>query len=414
MNSKISGLYKLNIKERQEKLIKAGFPKEEIEKINNFGSLGETASDHLIENVIGALTLPLGIATNFVINGKDYLIPMVLEEASVVAAASKAAKLSEGFTAKAEESIMIGQILLTEISDVEKTINEILKKEKELIESITNPEDIMVKLGGGAKKIKAIKLKENWIEVQLLVDCKDAMGANTVNTLCEKLAPQLEKISNGNALMRIISNLAIYRKVKAKTIWKKELIGEEAIKAIIKANEFAELSPFRGSTHNKGIMNGIDAVCIATGQDFRAIEAGAHSFACFEKKYSPLTKYYKNSEGNLVGEIELPLAIGTVGGATKINPAAQFSMKLLEINSAKELECVIACVGLAQNFAALYAITTEGIQRGHMSLHAKNIAVNAGAKEKEINLIAEKMIKEKKISEENARKILEEIREKNN
>jgi hydroxymethylglutaryl-CoA reductase len=412
LNSKISGFHKLSIKERQEKLIELGFPKTEIEKINNFGSLGEKASDRLIENVIGAITLPLGIATNFSINGKNYLIPMALEESSVIAAASKAAKLSNGFTAKANESIMIGQILLTEVKEIEKTMKEIKLNEKKLIELITNPEEIMVKLGGGAKKINLIKLKENWIEVQLLVDCKDAMGANTVNTLCEKLAVELEKISQGKALMKIISNLAIYRLIQAKSIWKKEILGETAINGILQAQEFAELSPFRCSTHNKGIMNGIDAVCIATGQDFRAIEAGAHSFACFKKNYSPLTKYYKNESGDLIGEIELPLAIGIVGGATKINPVAQASMKLLEINSAKELEEIIACVGLAQNFAALYAITTEGIQRGHMGLHAKNIAVNAGAKENEIELIAEKMIKEKKISEENARKILNEIRKK--
>jgi hydroxymethylglutaryl-CoA reductase len=412
LNSKISGFHKLSIKERQEKLIELGFPKTEIEKINNFGSLGEKASDRLIENVIGAITLPLGIATNFSINGKNYLIPMALEESSVIAAASKAAKLSNGFTAKANESIMIGQILLTEVKEIEKTMKEIKLNEKKLIELITNPEEIMVKLGGGAKKINLIKLKENWIEVQLLVDCKDAMGANTVNTLCEKLAVELEKISQGKALMKIISNLAIYRLIQAKAVWKKEILGEPAINGILQAQEFAELSPFRCATHNKGIMNGIDAVCIATGQDFRAIEAGAHSFACFKKNYSPLTKYYKNESGDLIGEIELPLAIGIVGGATKINPVAQASMKLLEINSAKELEEIIACVGLAQNFAALYAITTEGIQRGHMGLHAKNIAVNAGAKENEIELIAEKMIKEKKISEENARKILNEIRKK--
>ncbi len=411
MNSNLSGFYKLSVSERQQKLIDLGLTENDVNTLNNFGSLGLEKANNLIENVVGGLTFPVGVATNFVVNNKPYLVPMAIEEASVVAAASKAAKLSEGFEAKASESIMIGQILLINVKNIDEVVKKIVDEEKDLIESITNPEDIMVKLGGGPKQIKVIKLKEDWLEVQLLVDCKDAMGANTVNTLCEKLAPKLEELSNGVALMRIISNNAIYRTVKSKTVWLKEKIGgSKVVDGVINAWRFAVLSPFRCATHNKGIMNGVDAVCIATGQDFRAIESGAYSYAFKNNKFEPLTKYYKDSEGNLVGEIELPLAIGTVGGATRINPVAQVSMKLLGVKTAKELEEVIASVGLAQNFAALYAITTEGIQRGHMRLHAKNLAVQAGASGKEINIVAEKMIVEKNISEENARKILEKIR----
>ncbi|MFH1587757.1 MAG: hydroxymethylglutaryl-CoA reductase, degradative [Candidatus Diapherotrites archaeon] len=417
MNSELSGFYKLSIEERQKKLIDSGIAKEEIDKINNFGSLGKENADRMIENVIGGITFPIGIAVNFVINGKPVLIPMATEESSIVAAASKAAKLSSGFEAKAEDSLMIGQILLTEVKE-KKAVELIKEKEKELIEFISGNDSILEKLGGGAKKITAKKLKEKWIEVHLIVDCKDAMGANTVNSLLEKLAPKLEELTQGTALMKIISNNAIYRKVKAKAVWKKEKLNEnrneaeKIIQSIIEANEFAKLSEFRAATHNKGIMNGIDAVAIATGNDFRAIEAGVHCFACREGKYMPVTKYYKDAEGNLIGEIEIPIQIGIVGGATKVNPSASACIKLMEINNVKELECIMACVGLAQNFAAMNAITTEGIQKGHMRLHAKNIAFNAGAKGKEIEKTAEKMISEKNISQGNAEKIIKEMRGK--
>jgi hydroxymethylglutaryl-CoA reductase len=410
MDLNLSGFYKLSVEERQKKLIESGIAKEAIEKINNFGSLGKKNADTMIENVIGAISFPIGIATNFIVNEKPVLIPMATEETSIVAACSKAAKLSSGFEAKASDSLMIGQILLTETK--ENAIEKIKEKEKELIEALTDKESIIVKLGGGPRKITAKKIKEKWIEVHLIVDCVDAMGANTVNSYCENLGPKLEELTGGTTAMKIISNNAIHRTVKAKAVWKKEKIGEKEIEKIIEANEFAKLSKFRAATHMKGIMNGIDAVAVATGNDFRALEAGIHCNACKKGNYQPATEYYKDKNGNLVGEIELPMQIGIVGGATKINPSAQACLNILGIKNVKELECIMASVGLAQNFAAMYAITTEGIQKGHMRLHAKNIAINAGAKEKEIELTAKKMIQENNVCQTNAEKIIKEIREK--
>ncbi|MEK6958919.1 MAG: hydroxymethylglutaryl-CoA reductase, degradative [archaeon] len=420
------GFYKKTIAERQEIIAKEfAFTEDEKKLLAKEGSLSFNIADRLIENVIGTYPLPLGIATNFVVDGKEYVVPFVLEEPSVVAAASNAAKMSSGFTTTADDPVMIGQIQLVEIKDSKKAVKAIESKKSEFLEFLKTVDPVLVRFGGGPKDIKAFVLdtpRGEMIEVQLLVDVRDAMGANAINTMLEKIAPKLEEATGAKSRLKIISNLAIYRKATAKTTWTKEVLeesvkgaglevkGEEIVDRILDAYEFAAATQFRSTTHNKGIMNGIDSVVIATGNDFRAIESGAHSFAAYGHEYKPLTKYSKDIKGNLVGEIELPMALGLVGGATKIHPLAQLNLKILGVKSASELARVIASVGLAQNFAALRAIVTTGIQAGHMKLHAKNIAVQAGAKESEIEAVVAKMVEAKQINQAKAEEVLAELR----
>ena len=410
MDSTFSRFYEKQIAERQA-IAKdyARLSEEELSILQKEGNLSLSTADKMSENVIGTISLPLSIAPHFTINEKTYAIPMAIEEASVVAAASNAAKLSCGFSASADESIMAGQIQLVGIKNPAKAAKEILKNKKALLSKANSRDSILISLGGGVKDIKtkilATKRGKHLI-VELLVDVKDAMGANAVNTFCESLKSDLEQISGGKARARIISNLAVNRLARAKARWKKEVIGKETIEAILDAYEFAKADQFRCTTHNKGIMNGIDALAIATGQDFRALEAAAHSYASYKRKYSPLTKYYKDREGNLWGEIELPIAVGIVGGATKTNPVAKLSLKIAGIGSAKELAMCMASLGLANNFAALRALSTEGIQKGHMKLHARNIAINAGVPENKVEAVAESMIKENSISVSRAKEIL--------
>ena len=409
--SQVSKFYKKTLQERLAILKEfAELNEEEISQLEKYGALDFEMADRMIENVIGTFQLPLGLATNFKINRKEFLIPFALEEPSVVAAASNAAKLSEGFEAKASEPIMIGQIQIVGSQDPEKAAEAIKEKEKELTEKANSVDSVLVKFGGGAKKVEASVMETSrgkMIKVHLLVDVRDAMGANAVNTMCERISPELEKITGGEVRLRIITNLAVHRTVKATSVWKKETLGENAIEKILDAYEFAANDVYRACTHNKGIMNGIDAVVVATGNDFRAVEAGAHAFASITGKYLPLTKYYKNDSGDLVGEIELPLAIGLVGGATRTHPLAKINIKLLGVKTANELSEIIASVGLAQNFAALRALATEGIQKGHMKLHAKNIAIQAGAKENQIDSVADQMSKEGNISVTRAKEIIE-------
>lgn len=409
--SKVSKFYEKNLDERL-KIIKdaGGLSTEEIESLKKYTALDFEMADRMIENVYSTMPLPLGIATNFSVNGKEVLIPFALEEPSVVAAASNAAKLSSGFEAKATEPIMIGQILITHSENPEEGIKKTLAKEKELLEKANSGDSTLIKFGGGARKLTGNVIETQrgkMVVFQLLVDVRDAMGANAVNTMCERISKDIEALSGGTARVKIISNLAIHRTVKAKGIWKKETLGEDTIEKVLDAYEFAANDEFRACTHNKGIMNGIDSVVIATGNDFRAVEAGAHAFASRSGKYKPLTRYYKNENGDLVGEIELPLAVGLVGGATRTHPTAKINVKILGVKTANELSEIIASVGLAQNFAAMRALATEGIQKGHMKLHAKNIAVTAGASGKMIDEIAEKMAKEGNISVTRAKELIE-------
>ena len=410
--SRISGFYKLPIEERVRKVKEfAGLSDEEEKLLLSMSALPMETADRMVENVIGTFQLPLGIATNFLINGRDYLIPMAIEETSVIAAASNAAKMARvqgGFKAEASEPLMIGQI---QILNPNKNAAEEIEKHKEEIIELANAQDkILVSLGGGARDVEARWISEDMMCIHLIVDVRDAMGANAVNTMAEACAPLVQNITGGRALLRIISNLADKRLVEAQAVFDKDAIGgEKVVDDILHAYKFASIDPYRAATHNKGIMNGIDAVIIATGNDWRAIEAGAHAFAA-KNGYTSLTTWRKNEEGHLEGKIKIPMAVGLVGGATKVHPMAQLSIKILGIKSAKELAEVIASVGLAQNFAAIRALATKGIQDGHMRLHAKNIAIMAGATGDEIDRVAEVMIKERKIRMDRAKEILDELR----
>ncbi|WDF25010.1 hydroxymethylglutaryl-CoA reductase, degradative [Fusobacterium nucleatum] len=413
--SNYSGFYKLSVEERLDEVVKfANLDKEDIENIKNTDALDISKADNMVENVIGRFTLPMGVALNFKINDKDYIIPMVSEEASVIAAASNAAKLarsSGGFYTSNTGSIMIAQIQIVGVKDVNYT-RMVIYENKERILKICNDKDpVLVKFGGGALDIDVRVIEtnfENMVILHLKVNTLDAMGANAVNTMAEAVAPFIETITGGTVYLRILSNLAIERLVRARTkIKKEELGGEEVVNKIILAYTFAEADPFRATTHNKGIMNGISAVVLATGNDTRAIEAGAHAYASITGSYKPLTKWEKDNNGDLVGTIELPLALGLVGGATKIHPTAKTVVKILGVKSATELGEIVASVGLAQNLAAIKALATEGIQRGHMSLHAKNIASVAGAKGEELDRIVKKMIEDKNINLEYAKSLLE-------
>jgi len=414
--SKISGFYKQDLEKRLE-IVRdfAGLNEEEIKVLGNTGSLGEIA-DRMIENVVGAMPLPIGIAVNFQVNGKDYLIPMAIEEPSVVAAASNAAKMARekgGFQTSSTEPIMVGQIQLTNVSDPSSAKFTILANKHRILELANENDSVLVNLGGGAKDIE-VKVIDTiagpMVIVHLLVNVKDAMGANAVNTMAEAVSPLIEQLTDGKVNLRIISNLATHRLAFARAVFAKDAIGgEEIVDGIVSAYLFAKSDPYRCATHNKGVMNGIDAVVIATGNDFRAIEAGAHSYAGITGECLPLTKWEKNKDHDLVGTIELPVAVGIVGGATMVHPTAKVNLKMLGVKTANELAEIIAAVGLAQNFAALRALATEGIQRGHMSLHARNVAIAAGAKGEMIDRVVEILVREKKVRVDRAKEVLKEM-----
>lgn len=415
-SSKVSGFYKLPVKDRV-KFVKdfADLSKEEEELFSSHLDM-ETA-DRMIENVLGTFEIPLGIAVNFQINGKDYIVPMAIEESSVVAAASNAAKIARvkgGFTTEFSNPLMIGQIQLLKVEDVAGAAQGILNHKKELLELANAQDKILVKLGGGAKDLEVRILDSplgKMIVTHLIVDVRDAMGANAVNTMCEALAPMLEELTGGKVRLKILSNLADKRIVKAKAVFDKEKIGgEKVVDAFIESYTLASIDPYRAATHNKGIMNGIDALIIATGNDFRAIEAGAHAYAARNGQYTSLSRYYKDKDGNLVGELELPMAVGIVGGAANIHPKARLCRKILGITTAQELAEVIVSLGLAQNFAAVFALSTVGIQKGHMSLHAKNIAVMAGAKGDQIDKVTKQLVKEGNVKLDRAKEIIEKIK----
>jgi len=383
---------------------------EDFSLLKNLNSLDFDLANRMIENVVSTMPLPLGVAANFLINGKNYFIPMAIEESSVVAAASYAAKLarsSGGFTSVASKPIMICQIYLKNVKDIEASVVAIEGEHEKLLELANSCDPVLISFGGGAQKIVCRKIKKKFLMIHLLVDVQDAMGANIVNLMGEKITQRLEELTGGQARARIVSNLSVHRMVKSRAVWKKEVVGKKVIEAILELYELAELDPFRCATHNKGIMNGIDAVAIATGNDFRALEAGVHAYAAMEGGYRPLTKYYKNEEGDLVGELELPLAVGTVGGMIQCHPITKICLKILGVKTASELTSVMGAVGLAQNFAALRAIVSEGITKGHMRLHSKNIAITAGVHKDLIDKIAQIMIEEENISVGRAKEILE-------
>ncbi len=416
-SSKISGFYKLSPAERL-KLVQdfSNLSKEEVDAIQNFSGLKLTDADRMVENVIGLMSVPLGIAVNFLINDQDYLIPMAIEEPSVIAAASNAARIARlggGFQASNTGPVMIGQIQTVDIEDPYGGKMSILESKNTILEKANEQDPILVKLGGGAKDVSADVIDSiigPMVVTNLLVDCRDAMGANAVNTMAEAVAPLIEEITGGKVNLRIISNLASERLVRSKAIFPKEALGgEDVVVGVVAAYAFAAADPYRCATHNKGIMNGVSAVALATGQDTRALEAGAHSFAAISGEYLPLTTWEQNEKGDLVGTIEIPMAVGLIGGATAVHPVAKACKKILGIKSAVELGEVMASVGLAQNLAALRALSSEGIQKGHMKLHARNLAISAGAKGKVIDEVTTKMIEEQKVRFDRAKELVDEI-----
>ena len=418
-SSSISGFYKLSPKERLA-LVKefAGLSDEECNLLLNTGSLPLEAADRMIENVVGAFPLPLGIGVNFLINNRDYLVPMAIEEPSVVAAASYAAKMVReggGFHTSSTAPVMIGQIQVVEVADPDEAEQCVLAAKQQILEEANAQDPILASVGGGAKGLdaKVISTTEgSMLIVELHVDCRDAMGANAVNTMAEAVAPTIERITGGHVYLRIISNLATKRLARATCTVPKEAVGgEEVVNGIVNASAFAAADPYRAATHNKGAMNGIIAVVLATGNDHRAIEAGAHAYAALNGKYTSLSTWEKTENGDLKGTIELPMAVGLIGGAVRTHPIAKIAVKILGVKTANELAEVLAAVGLAQNLAALRALAHEGIQRGHMSLHARNIAVAAGATGELINKVAERMVKERKIRMDRAKEILAQLSE---
>ncbi|MFH1832244.1 MAG: hydroxymethylglutaryl-CoA reductase, degradative [bacterium] len=376
--SKIPGFYN---KARESRLMIlqefAGLDEADMAVLASRAPLDFQQAEKLIENVVAIMPLPMGIATNFVINGRDYLVPMVTEEPSVIAGASFAAKLARetgGFFSQVSGSIMTGQIVLVGVKESEKLREHIEQSKKELLDLANKQDAKLVALGGGAQDLEVYVVQTDrgpMGTVNLVVDVKDAMGANIINTMLEAIAPKIEHISGGTARLKIVSNLADKRLVTAHAIWSKDILGPDVIENILDACAYAQVDQYRATTHNKGIMNGIDAVALATGNDFRAIEAGAHSFAVQEGLYKSFTKYEKDKNGDLLGQIKMPLAVGIVGGMTKCHPTACVALKILGVKSAGELASVMASVGLAQNFAALRALVTEGIQAGHMKLHGR-------------------------------------------
>ncbi|RSN78034.1 hydroxymethylglutaryl-CoA reductase, degradative [Candidatus Methanodesulfokora washburnensis] len=418
--SRIPGFYKLPVEERV-KIVKefAGLTDEEASLLMKAGNLDISVADRMIENVIGTWPLPLGIATNFLINGRDYLIPMAIEEPSVVAAASNAAKMAReggGFFTSSTDPIMISQIQLVKVKDAEEARNAILAEKQRILEIANERDPVLVRLGGGARDLEVRiidTIMGKMVITHLIVDVRDAMGANVVNTMAEAVAPFIERITGGRVYLRILSNLADRRLASARAVWKKEEIGgDEVVEGILYAYAFAEADPYRAATHNKGIMNGIIAVARATGQDTRAIEAGAHSYAARNGRYTSLSRFWRNEDGDLEGFLEMPLAVGIVGGVANVHPIARIALKILGVKSARELSEVMVAVGLAQNFAALRALATEGIQAGHMKLHARNIAMAAGATPDIVDEVVERMLREKTIRIDVAKRIIEEIRSK--
>ena len=421
-SSRLPGFYKLPLEERLDVIAEwANLDEAEIQTLGGRG-LENVQSDMMIENSLGTFELPLGIAVNFLINDQDYLIPMAVEEPSVLAAVSHAAKLFRaggGFQTEASEPVMIGQIQVLDIPDMDAAVAAVEADKQNLMEQADLCDPIIVNFGGGARDIVARPFPKTPVGPMLIVhlyfDTRDAMGANAINTAVEKLAPIIAELTGGRTSLRILSNLADHRVATARGTVPAEMLetygipGKKVARLIEEANAFAIVDPYRAATHNKGIMNGIDPVVIATGNDWRAIEAGAHSYAARDGQYKSLTDWHVDENGDLFGEITLPMAVGLVGGATKVHPAAKVSVKILDVSSAVELAQVIAAVGLAQNLGAIKALSTVGIQRGHMRLHARQVAMAAGASDDQVQQIANQLVAEKQINTQRAKELLAEM-----
>ncbi|MFP2909827.1 hydroxymethylglutaryl-CoA reductase, degradative [Pyxidicoccus sp. 3LFB2] len=422
VTSRLSGFHKLPMEERLAQLARMfRLTPEDLQQLSGTQSLQPVLANQMIENAVGTFSLPLGIGLNMQVNGRDYLVPMAVEEPSVVAAVSFAAKIvreAGGFTAEADESMMIGQVQVTRYGDPTTATENILAHKEQILALANSFHPSMLARGGGARDVEVRVLPapegprgEPLLIVHILIDTQEAMGANLINTVAEGIAPLIEQITGGKVYLRILSNLADRRLARAMCriplaqLADFNMPGEEIAEGIAQASRFAEADPYRAATHNKGVMNGIDSVAIATGQDWRAIEAGAHAFACRGGQYRPLSTWYLE-EGHLVGRIELPMALGTVGGPIKVHPGVQMSLKLMRTNSVRELAMVFAAVGLAQNFAALRALGSVGIQKGHMALHARCVAVTAGARGHWVEKIANLLVKAGHVKVEKARELL--------
>ncbi len=409
-NSRLKGFYKLDVEQRRRMVADlANLNDEHVAALAASGELDDASANRMIENVIGTMSLPVGVATNFIIDEKHYVVPFCLEESSVVAAASNMAKRCHakgGFSSNNDAPMMIAQIQLLDVGDHDAAIQQIEKNKIQLMELANSLPSTMIRLGGGCKNISTRSLETlsgPMLIVHIHVDCRDAMGANAVNTMAELLAPELEKMTSGRSLLRILSNLATQRLARVTaTFTPKEMSntgdaadGKNIIDGILEAHHFAMADPYRAATHNKGVMNGISAVAVACGQDWRAVEAGCHAYVAYHQgRYGSMTHWEKDAEGNLVGTIETPMAVGIVGGASKVHPVARANLEILGVESAQELASVMAAAGLAQNLGALRALATSGIQSGHMRLHAKNMAVSAGAVGEEIEKVAQQLIAE--------------------
>jgi hydroxymethylglutaryl-CoA reductase len=424
MNKEDRKFYQLSVDERLEHLKKEGVLADaDLKALSGVPGLTHEQADHMIENVVGTYALPMGIAQHFLVNGREVLVPMVVEEPSVVAAASFMAKLISmggGFTASTTPPEMIGQIQILDVDDLDRAATKLEDAAAVLLEKAAEADPLLVKLGGGPREIIVRKLDESpigpFLVLHLVMDVRDAMGANAINTALERLTPLVEEITGGRALLRILTNLADRRLARAEcailleSLAFGEYSGEMVRDRIIEAWAFAAADPYRAATHNKGIMNGVDAVVLATGNDWRAVEAGAHAYAARSGTYTSLSTWSKGAHGELVGKLEMPLAVGTVGGATRVHPGASAALKLMGVQTALELAEIIVSVGLAQNLGALRALATEGIQRGHMSLHARQVAVAAGVPQEWVQPIVEQMIKEGNIHVNRAIEITEEWR----
>jgi len=417
-SSKVSKFHQKTMQERLDWISKfSDLNHEDRELYLQSGTDNNNLADQLIENSIGVMEVPLGVAVNFIVNGKDCIVPMAVEETSVIAAASNGAKLARplgGFHMHFTGSYMIGQVQITNLKSPESAKIKILQNKDDILDIANSQDPTLVELGGGAYDLEVRIVgdkSEEMLIVHLLVDTLDAMGANATNTMAEKIAPTLEQISEGNAYLRIISNLADHRLIQGYCEIKKEdLGGEEVVDNIVEACRFANLDPYRAATNNKGIMNGISSVVLATGNDTRAIEAGAHAYAVRNGQYRSLTQWEKNEKGNLVGSIDMPLAIGVIGGATSLNPKAKANLKIMGVKTSQELSEIIGSVGLAQNLTALKALATEGVQKGHMRLHAKNVALMADATGDEIDYVSKELVKKDIIRVDEAKKIIRTLR----
>jgi hydroxymethylglutaryl-CoA reductase len=427
ITSRLPGFYKLPMDRRVDTLQEIwGLSAKEVQVMRAQGALSHEIANRMIENAVATFELPMGVGLNFVVNGREYLVPMVIEEPSVVAAVSFAAKLAReagGYVADADAPLMISQIQLTGYGDPEQARSKILAAREQILALANSFDPVLVRLGGGARDLEVRVLPapegpqgEPVVVAQLIVDVRDAMGANAVNTMAEGVAPLVEQLTGGKVYLRILSNLADRRLARARCRIPVEaladfgLSGLQVAQGIVQASRFAEADPYRAATHNKGIMNGVDAVVIATGNDWRAIEAGAHAFACREGRYQPLSTW-RIEGGHLVGKIELPLALGLIGGPIKVHPTAQLALKLLGVGSAQELSKVVAAVGLAQNFAAIRALGSVGIQQGHMALHARCVAVTAGARGDWVERIASRMVESGRIQLEAAREMVAQLKD---